>query len=600
MDARLRVGHHRKAPSRRGGRALALGAVLLLTSTALLVVTASTASAATTCFGTPATIVGTVGADTINGTTGADVIYAGAGNDVVHGRGGNDLICGGDGDDILYGDGGVNKLDGGAGDDNLLGGTTLMGGEGVYDTALFADLPASTPVSANLGAGTARAGGVSYTLSGVEGLVGTPGNDTITGSPGVDLLFGAGGDDVLDGAGGFDYAGFLVAAVNANLATGRATGEGSDVLTNIGGLLASYSPSTLTGNAGPNVLLGAGGNDTLHGGAGDDLLGGGAGSDALFGDGGDDRLLGQGGDDRVTGGAGYDTAAYYTATSGVTVSLATHRTGGSDGVDVLATVENVIGSDYGDTLTGDGGSNWLAGLDGNDILIGGAGNDLLEGGVGSDTGRGGTGSDSCRGVETASSCEAALTSALPAAGTSTQPTDIGRIATALQGYVDRTAYPITCDNEFAAQVHATPPQIYTISGLQEAVTWTPVLFRWDGVSAWQQVVIGDTLSQTAFTTTGSGNAALFLYGYGTMQTTFTINTSGFYRVADYVVWTQYTDTTEYDWAGTHIFDSFDGLFGHSNYDNWCNFPPAGAAAATARQVPPSADAPLPRPLLRQS
>ena len=64
---------------------------------------------------------------------------------------------------------------------------------------------------------------------------------------------------------------------------------------------------------------------------------------------------------------------------------------------------------------------------------------------------------------------------------------------------------------------------------------------------------------------------------------------------DLEITTQYVDTTEYDWAGTHIFDSFDGLFGHSSYDNWCYFPPAGAAATSARQTPPRADAPLPRP-----
>lgn len=62
---------------------------------------------------------------------------------------------------------------------------------GIYDTVLVSDLPATTPVNADLSAGRAVAGGVTHSLSGIEGVVGTPGNDTIS------------------GGGGFGYAGFL-------------------------------------------------------------------------------------------------------------------------------------------------------------------------------------------------------------------------------------------------------------------------------------------------------------------------------------------------------------------------------------------------------
>jgi len=54
---------------------------------------------------------------------------------------------------------------------------------------------------------------------------------------------------------------------------------------------------------------------------------------------------------------------------------------------------HIIGSDFNDTLTGDGGNNVLFGGLGTDTINGGAGNDLLIGGAGQDTMTGGTGAD---------------------------------------------------------------------------------------------------------------------------------------------------------------------------------------------------------------
>jgi Ca2+-binding RTX toxin-like protein len=58
---------------------------------------------------------------------------------------------------------------------------------------------------------------------------------------------------------------------------------------------------------------------------------------------------------------------------------------------------HIIGSDYGDTLTGDDAANVLSGGAGDDTLVGGAGNDTLIGGAGDDTLIGGTGSDTLAG-----------------------------------------------------------------------------------------------------------------------------------------------------------------------------------------------------------
>ncbi|MEF9898631.1 MAG: Ig-like domain-containing protein, partial [Pseudomonas sp.] len=159
--------------------------------------------------------------------------------------------------------------------------------------------------------------------------------------------------------------------------------------------ISYQSGSTLTGTGGDDTLLGGSGHDTLNAGAGNDVLIGGDGNDILNGGDGNDLLNGGAGNDQLNGGAGIDTASYAGAGSGVTVSLASagaQNTGGA-GTDTLTGIENLIGSDYNDHLTGDGNANLLIGGLGNDTLIGGGGNDVLIGGAGNDTLSGGSGND---------------------------------------------------------------------------------------------------------------------------------------------------------------------------------------------------------------
>ena len=113
-------------------------------------------------------------------------------------------------------------------------------------------------------------------------------------------------------------------------------------------------PTVLAGGAGNDVINGGAGNDTLQGGADNDVLIGGAGADAL------------------DGGAGNDTASYASSTAAVTVDLnAGTGLGGDAQGDTLTGIENLIGSAFNDTLTGDGNDNVLTGGAGNDILAGG-------------------------------------------------------------------------------------------------------------------------------------------------------------------------------------------------------------------------------------
>lgn len=60
-------------------------------------------------------------------------------------------------------------------------------------------------------------------------------------------------------------------------------------------------------------------------------------------------------------------------------------------MDTLIGIEHASGTTYADTLTGDGGDNWLWGEGGNDVISAGAGNDLVELGSGNATADGGTG-----------------------------------------------------------------------------------------------------------------------------------------------------------------------------------------------------------------
>ncbi|AXA55083.1 retention module-containing protein [Pseudomonas thivervalensis] len=152
---------------------------------------------------------------------------------------------------------------------------------------------------------------------------------------------------------------------------------------------------TLTGTSGDDVLLASNGDNTLNAGDGNDTLSAGSGNNTLQGGAGDDVLYSGAGNDLLDGGTGNDTASYAHATSAVTVNLgllAAQNTLGA-GTDTLSGVENLVGSNFNDTLVGDGASNRIDGGLGHDVLNGAGGNDLLIGGLGNNTLTGGSGAD---------------------------------------------------------------------------------------------------------------------------------------------------------------------------------------------------------------
>jgi hypothetical protein len=154
-------------------------------------------------------------------------------------------------------------------------------------------------------------------------------------------------------------------------------GDGNDLVT--GGTLNDL----ISGGNGNDVVHGGDGNDTLAGGSNADTLDGGAGNDSLNGGSSGDTLIGGLGDDLLDGGSSNDTASYAAAAGPVAADLALGTATG-EGTDTLLNMENVTGSGFDDTITGNTLANVLAGGGGNDTIHGADGNDTLTGGAGTD------------------------------------------------------------------------------------------------------------------------------------------------------------------------------------------------------------------------
>jgi Ca2+-binding RTX toxin-like protein len=177
---------------------------------------------------------------------------------------------------------------------------------------------------------------------------------------------------------------------------GTYTASDSHGGTDSAALTISYQDGhTLTGTSGDDVLVAGTGDNILNAGDGNDVLTAGPGNNELHGGAGNDLLYSGPGNDLLDGGTGIDTASYAHATAGVTVDLSligAQNTIGA-GSDTLTGIENLVGSNFNDTLTGDNNSNIITGGLGNDVLNGGGGDDLLIGGLGNNTLTGGAGAD---------------------------------------------------------------------------------------------------------------------------------------------------------------------------------------------------------------
>lgn len=115
---------------------------------------------------------------------------------------------------------------------------------------------------------------------------------------------------------------------------------------------------------------------------------------------GDDQTRPGDGADTIFGGAGTDRVSYFDATGAIALSLSAGvGTLGFAAGDTYDGIEDVFGSQFSDTISGDGGNNSLNGFLGNDTIYAGAGQDTVVGGDGADQLFGSVGNDSVYGGE---------------------------------------------------------------------------------------------------------------------------------------------------------------------------------------------------------
>lgn len=368
------------------------------------------------------TLDGGDGADIMDGGDGIDTVtYASATGGVVIALGLNgadgtgeeneaegdiirnvENIIGSAHDDDLIGNELANDIKGGKGDDLIEGGAgadTLDGGDG-FDWLSYEGSDKAVNVTLGIAGKAGKASGGDAQgdkFVNFEGLVGSDhadtlngsaednwieggkGNDKIKGNAGHDLLYGDAGDDTLNGDDGDD---FLEGGAGKDTING---GRGYDMV--------SYSESLVgvkvalgDGNRAATVSDGDAEGDKVT--QVEDILGS-AFADELTGNKDDNVIIGGAGADKLDGGLGNDTVSYVGAPdvgndgTGVVVDLTKQdgvqaQGGDSDEAgDILQGFENIIGSDYDDTLTGDDGDNIIEGGAGADTIHGGDGNDTL-------------------------------------------------------------------------------------------------------------------------------------------------------------------------------------------------------------------------------
>jgi Ca2+-binding RTX toxin-like protein len=150
----------------------------------------------------------------------------------------------------------------------------------------------------------------------------------------------------------------------------------TDSLQGFENVTGSNHAETINGNELDNVLDGRGGNDVIDGGFGNDT---------------------------IIGGDGTNTVSYISHDTATGVSTIALGLNGADGsysrailagfppslqtveTDVLRGIQNVTGSNQGETIIGNEQANVLDGRGGDDTLVGGGGNDTINGGDGNDT-----------------------------------------------------------------------------------------------------------------------------------------------------------------------------------------------------------------------
>ena len=310
-----------------------------------------------------------------------------------------ETIYGGGGADVILGEGGADQLHGGAEGDSCEG-----------DPSATIDCETSSKAVAPRAPGAIAVGLMTPPDSGPIGLylTGSTGVDKVTASyasnpPTVtfELLSGSAGafDTSPSSDGGCNPPGAgkvvcpLPAAPDSIVLAGLA---GDDVLSAPGFpattsviVLGNDSADRLDGGATEDAIVDGPGGDTVNAGGGDDALPNNEGPDQLHADAGDDLFISNAvcDGDALDGGDGVDNANWANFDFAVAIDLGQQSagllgTGGAPDCEVglpteLLALEDIEGTNEGDSMVGDSGPNQLLGRLGADTYHAEDGNDSI-------------------------------------------------------------------------------------------------------------------------------------------------------------------------------------------------------------------------------
>ncbi|MGL3609185.1 calcium-binding protein [Rhizobium sp. G187] len=319
---------------------------------------------------------GNAGANILIGNEAGNQLSGNDGNDTLSGNAGNDSLSGGAGNDAHDGGLGADLMNGGLGNDTYIvddigdavveapnEGTDSVTASITYALAANVENLTLSGASAIDGTGNALANAITGN-TGSNHLSGGDGNDTLAGAAGDDVIDGGNGNDTIDGGTGVD-------------AMSGGAGDDTYTIDNLGDSVVELAgEGTDTARSSVSILLAANvENLTLTGSSAINGTGN-AGANVITGNSGNNIIAGLAGADRLDGAGGNDTVSYETSSAAVSINLATSSASGGDATgDVLLNFENITGSQFDDTLTGNSTVNILTGSGGNDMLSAGTGSD---------------------------------------------------------------------------------------------------------------------------------------------------------------------------------------------------------------------------------
>ena len=317
-----------------------------------------------------------VNVENVLGSNYNDNLVGNESDNTLSGYKGDDYINGAAGDDTLYGDEGDDTLNGGLGDNKIYGGEgkdIVQFSDSGLDRVVV-DLSESTGKkysSSNVLLGT-------DTLSDIEVVEGTSGNDTLLGNNNNNELYGGKGDDTLNGRGGVNY---LDGGTNVD---GSIENDWVN-FTSQATVNLSAQTATIAGNVSTVVNI-----ENITGSAYGDILTGSSVSNIIHGESGDDTISGNDGSNVLDGGDGIDTLSYSFYSNsvdnkGLTIDMSTGNAIHGTYEDLVSNFENLVGTDYDDVLTGNTNINTISAGAGDDIVYATAGNDTYDGGTGTNT-----------------------------------------------------------------------------------------------------------------------------------------------------------------------------------------------------------------------